>query len=217
MQLTPRRKAVLLRIGIGFAVLLALTALAIFVGHKFFTPNQHSPARYGTVQIRLGPGWSADERARMGAEFHLLNRLGPKFEWAPAGDASPPSPPGPKETSFVRRVVVYRGDWGPERCTTPGFGAGYYDTVTMVVWIDPVCAPGEGLAATLAHEIGHSIGMRHICRSAGDTTADCAPGVYDPASLMNPGLPEFSGGAFVPPLAPSYQDLAEFNRAIRQR
>jgi len=214
--MTPERKSIILKTGLGLAALLVLTLVGAFVGKRFFTPNQHNPAKHGTVQVRLGPGWTAAERATILSEFPMLERLGPRFEWAPDGDLSAPSPPGPVR-GIIRHVVVYRGDWGPAGCRSRGFGAGYYDTVAYTVWVDPVCAPGEALAAVFAHEVGHALGMGHVCRSAGDTTPDarCSPVGYDPHSVMNPGMPEASGlDLSVPPLAPSYKDLEEFNRVM---
>ena len=38
------------------------------------------------------------------------------------------------------------------------------------------------------HELGHFLGMDHVCRSAGETRDfTCSPVGYDPDSIMNPG------------------------------
>lgn len=210
-----------LKIAIGLGALLALTGIAILIGRRVGTPDQHDPARFGTVQVRLGPGWPASERARLATELARLHRLGPDFRWAPATPETPPGwvPDGRK----LFTVVVNRGDWGPTSCNL--YGAGYYDTLRRTVHIDPVCAPGEMLESAFGHEIGHALGMMHVCRSAGETRDhECSPVGFDRLALMNPtagvelgfmtGTPIADLGP--PALDPTFKDLEEFLRARNQ-
>lgn len=219
-SLSPPVKKTLLVVlaALGFAL---LVVGGILFGRAVGTPDQHNPEVYGTVQVRLDPSWHPDERARMEPQLARMNRLGPTFEWAPASNTEAPG--RSRTVGLLYTAVVRRGDWGPDGCRTTGVA--FYDTWRHVIWIDPVCAPGEILPAALGHELGHFLGMRHICRSAGERGAyQCSPVGYDRASIMNPSIALDPGVAELlngrdpnapPPLDPSFEDLAEFRTAIR--
>lgn len=221
--MTPNTKRTVLFALVGMLILFAIGGALYAFGKHVGTPDQHSPARYGVVQVYLRGGWSPDERARIGAELSRLNRLGPLFEWYRAELQPEPEPtPTTDPHAHVRVAVVVRGEWGPAGCRM--FGIGNYSTVNHLIHVDPVCGPGDALASAVAHELGHFLGMNHVCRSAGESRDfTCSPVGYDPDSIMNPAMSldgAESGSSFptgLPPLSPSFKDLAEFNRAYNTR
>jgi len=209
-----------MRVAIGVPIGLIVLLLLVLFGRAVGTPDQHNPEVYGTVQIRLAPDWRPDERARMEPQLARLNKLGPLFIWAPPGSTDPIGVgPGPR---LVQTALVNRGTWGPAGCQETGVA--FYDTFRKVIWIDPVCAPGELLPYALGHELGHFLGMRHVCRSAGEGGSyECSPVGFDRASLMNPSVSLDPGTTAVmgggdpnapPPLDPSFKDLEEFLRVL---
>jgi hypothetical protein len=167
-------------------------------------PSQHDPQRYGSITVAFGPAldsagpFRADQLDELVKELTALEALGPSFVVGSEGAAD---------------LVVRPFDSGP-RCLR---GSGRFTVGTRFVEIDPACAPGmTALRAAMGHEIGHALGMQHVC--FGSEIADCSP-VGRGVALMNPNL---SYGDATDPNAtvndiatdvPTELDLAEFRRA----
>ena len=182
--------------------ILALLALAALVGCD--PPSQADPARYGEASVYIAPEWPSLDTARIRDELVLLSALGPRFVEAGEGNRS------------TARVIVQPFD--SEGCT---LGAGRWIVGSRVVEVDPDCTPGDtAFRQAVGHEIGHAIGMGHICARPGDAP-DCSAVGFGPA-MMAPRLGGESSGigfgeAFADALgedAPTVLDLAEYRRAV---
>lgn len=159
------------------------------------SPSQHNPSRYGEVSVFIASEWLDIDRRRIREQLLTMNRLGPLFT----------------ETSFAStaRVIVRRFE--SQNCVTTG--AGRHFLGTRVAEIDPVCTQGDtAFRTTVGHEVGHVLGMAHVCRYDNEVS-DCSP-VGRGDALMNPTLGEDED-----PLAPirfydspTELDLAEFRR-----
>lgn len=127
---------------------------------------------------------------------YRIEALGPRFVEAGEGNRS------------AARVIVQPYD--SEGCT---LGAGSWIVGSRVVEVDPDCAAGDtAFRQAVGHEIGHALGMRHVCAHPGDAV-DCSPVGFGDA-MMNPSLGG-GGESFDPMLAqdePTPLDLAEYRR-----
>lgn len=164
------------------AVVWSCLAIILIVGGiiyaKFGTPTNHNESLHGVYKIRLD-GWdgSSNEQYRRWANETLpeLNRLGPTFQIV-SGDAN---------VAVTRAEVVERYT---ECATAPAI---IYIPRTRSgqnrILIDPVCTNGElEFKTAFMHEIGHSLGMGHICRIS-DNRNDCSP-IGRGQAVMNPSL-----------------------------
>jgi hypothetical protein len=166
-------------------------------------PTQSDPVRYGTVTVFIAPEWLNLDKGRIREELRNLDALGPHFVEAGEGNRS------------AARIVVQPFD--AQGCT---LGAGRWEVGSRVVEIDPTCTPGDtAFRQAVGHEVGHALGMTHVCQRAGDAP-DCSPVGHGPA-MMAPrlgGTPVIGfGEAFSDTLgedAPTPLDLAEYRRVF---
>lgn len=141
-------------------------------------PNNHNETRFGVYKIRM-VGWEGTQ-GRMFTQWAQetlpqLNRLGPTFQLVESDE----------NISVLKINIVDRND----QCANIAAIAYQRNTLTGVhrIIIDPICTQGElQFKAAFMHEIGHSLGMSHICTTS-DRRNDCSPVGRGPA-VMNPHL-----------------------------
>jgi hypothetical protein len=175
--------------------LLGLFSLCLLVACD--PPSQHDPVRYGEVKVWLGPGWLNYDRQRIEQQLTYLHRLGPAFSLTTDQDAA--------------NVLLYRFE--SPNCEL--FGAGRWFQGSRRVEIDPVCTQGDTVfRMTVGHEIGHVLGMGHVCLRDREVP-NCSPVGYGQA-MMNPFIWERDDAEFwVAQEEPTELDLAEFRRVRR--
>lgn len=175
------------------------------------------PAVYGTVHVAFGvpldaaDPWRDDQIAQLRTELRSLAALGPEFVETSEGAAD-----------IVLRPFDSR-EADPEH-TPCGSGVARFHIGSDYAEIDPTCAHGYGeLRAAAGHEIGHFLGMGHICQHE-EENASCVPGLRGDA-VMNPSVsyqvddsaedPDgASAGIDVAQSKPTSLDIAEF-RSVR--
>lgn len=165
-------------------------------------PTQHDPVRYGTVSVFVDPEWLDSDDALITEQLDRLNALGPRFVRAPEGGRS---------TSRVAVQAFVSRD-----CS---LDAAHWEVGSRVVELDRTCFTSEStFQQAVGHEIGHALGMQHICIHQGDAEV-CSPIGFGPA-MMNPRIGgEESGPSFheawggeLGEVDPTPLDLAEFRR-----
>lgn len=180
--------------------LVALLALVALAGCD--PPSQADPARYGTVRVFIDPEWLDVDEALIVRELARLEALGPAFVSAGEGGRS------------TARVAVQA--FVSRDCTTD---AAHWEVGSRVVEIDRTCFTSEStFSQAIGHEIGHALGMGHVCLRAGDA-AECSPVGFGPA-MMNPRISADGPGpgfheAWLDALGeadPTPLDLAEYRR-----
>ncbi len=93
---------------------------------------------------------------------------------------------------------------------------GEYHLGTNFVLIDPRCISGrQQFEAVVEHELGHWLGMRHVCRPNGRTTDICSE-VGRGIGIMNPYL-DFDHLLMPTPLDIAEYDRVYFNRCLKLR
>lgn len=158
--------------------------------------TQHNPDIYGRVTVFLSSEWLPIDRPRLREALVNLNRLGPAFV----------------ETEFASTADVVIRPFESPGCAS----AGQHRIGTRVAEVDPNCTRGDTAFRTaVAHEVGHALGMGHICREDREVP-DCSPVGYGPA-VMNPYLWEPKDPLDPVPFTdvPTDLDLAEFRRVRR--
>lgn len=187
-----------------------LVLLALFVttcNGSCNKPTQHNQTRYGTVTVAFAQSldgiwdFNQTQRSALQEELNDLSALGPTFVLAPEGSAT-----------YVIRAWSSGG-----HCE---HGAGQWTPGTHFAEVDATCTGGLlGLRTAVAHELGHMLGMQHICMAANELT-NCSPVGYGPA-IMNPnvsygdplvGEENVSAYTGVPQVAPSHLDILEYSR-----
>ena len=177
------------------AVVTFLLALGLSVSGC--DPSQHDPARYGTVSVYVSTDWSPTDRGRIGNELRALQALGPAFVTTDLSDQAD---------------VIVR-PWDSPDCATAG--AGGHTLGTRIAEVDPTCAPGDGaFRAFIGHEIGHALGMLHVCGHH-ESGPDCSPTVRGAPAMMARSPFVDSGDPVIGLVAvdtPQALDLAEYTR-----
>lgn len=157
-------------------------------------PTQNDPVRYGVVKVWIAPGWISYDTGRIRDAMRTLQRLGPVFI----------------ETTIESEADVTVHRFKSSDCTLDG--AGGWIVGSTRVEVDPVCAAGDdAFRSIVSHEVGHAVGMQHVCRFAGESTF-CSPVGYGDA-VMNPTIRTDDA---VPDDVPTELDLAEFRRVYRK-
>jgi len=158
-------------------------------------PSQHDPARDGTVTLAFGPAlkdgrpWTPDEIKALREEIPALNALGPTFI----------------ETNEATAQWIVRPFDSGGHCV---HGGGNFTPGTRYLECDPACTFGFlALQQCMGHELGHALGMSHVCHQPGEEL-DCSPVGYGVA-MMNPRLAD--GERIASPM-PTELDLSEYRR-----
>lgn len=174
-------------------------------------PTQHNEQRYGVVTIGFGAPidtagpWRSDQLVELRNELQELNALGPTFT---------------EVTEATAQIVVRPFD-SSMRSGTCHLAAACYGQGNTYVEVDPAETAGYlELRTAMAHEIGHALGMHHVCFTAGEAS-DCDTAVGVGPAIMNPQIsygdvldPNAVPGdpTGVPTTDPTDLDLAEFRR-----
>ncbi len=234
--MTPELKRKVLIMAGSFVLCATLIVVIMFVIYpRVQYPDRHDEARFGRVYVRLSDDWTQYQRERVGEAAQNLSRMGPTFVVLRAADPAPASVAG----RAPRVVLLRKGEWSTRDLSSPNArspqdacrqeGSGRYELGSSEVWVDPGCAPGEEFVAAVMHEIGHWIGMGHVCHDAQENSgvtqdrpalAQCSP-VGRGEAFMNPhtayGAEEISfeqAASFpVATIKPTRLDHAEFARA----
>lgn len=171
MEASTKRNVIL---GVIFAVLaILMVAIPLVV---FQRPNHHNWQKWGEVHVHLSENFTAHQREQAEEALQELNRLGPKFVLGGEG---------------VNNITVLSVDLTngtPANCQERG--AARYDLTPSGesrIFIDPTCTQGNlEFRTALMHEIGHSLGMQHVCLP-NEERRDCSP-VGRGLAIMNPNL-----------------------------
>ncbi len=151
-------------------VFIVVVALNIFLRSH---PNNHNEAVYGKVRVSVDASlrdptdrWSADQMRVIRRALGEAQRLGPTVQLVEG------------ETD----VTIYKADLD---CVEQGVARFFPNT--RIIEIDPRCTTSDlELQAAVLHELGHYLGMSHVCTAKGQA-GSCSPvGTGD--SIMNPGL-----------------------------
>lgn len=191
-------------------ILLLIAILSVIGANLAFPrPTQHDEAKWGIVHVDLADGdFDQEERAQISEGLKDLERLGPSFVLGGNG------------TSVIRILSANLTDSQGRHCSMESGISRYVTDQSLFdshIEIDPTCLHGNlEFRTAVMHEIGHAVGMSHICRS--EDSASTIPGlVCSPVgrgrAVMNPSV--FEPGITDP--APCYEvqplDIREFNRS----
>lgn len=164
------------------AILFGVIVVVIFiVGIMSLGPNRNDPAKWGTVHVELvatdSSSFTEYHRNEARQALQELSRLGPTFALGRGG----------VDTIRVVSTDLTNGTSGG--CALHG-AAIFLRSVDgePEIRIDPTCTRG-GLEfqTALMHEIGHALGMRHICQSSDMGRTDCSS-VGRGVAIMNPHI-----------------------------
>jgi hypothetical protein len=208
MEASTKRNVIL---GVVFAVLAVL--MVTIPAIVFRRPNHHNWQKWGEVHVHLSENFTQHQREQAQEALQELNRLGPRFVLGGEG---------------VNSIEVVSSDLTrghPGDCSV--LGAARYDMTPRgesKIFIDPTCTQGNlEFRTALMHEIGHSLGMQHVCLP-NEERIDCSP-VGRGLAIMNPHLVneigerdtsiESSDPGPVPTFQVQELDVKEFERVAR--
>jgi hypothetical protein len=172
MQISEQTKKGFLYFGICL-VIFALIFLSAFAVNFMTRANNNNPSKYGVYKIRLaGDGWELGERQSIVMDsIKELNRLGPTIMLVDSGE----------------NVAVYLDGQRQSINRTNCFAGIYQESPSPRIKLIPTCIRSNlEFQSTFMHEVGHALGMQHICRKT-DDASDCSTIGYAP-SFMNPAL-----------------------------
>jgi len=203
--MTDTAKKAILYFAISLLVLGAVSGLSALI-YNATKPNNHNETKYGVYEINLsGDEWGRFNRRQLILEtLPELNRLGPTMRLVDSGGD----------------VLVLIDQ---NQSTTRNCYSGDFMQSQRVITLYPTCITSDiEFKSTFMHEIGHSLGMNHICRRNGEVN-DCSPVVHG-ISIMNPGLDytdvfenqsvfdEINRISSIPSIEVVDLDIKEFNR-----
>lgn len=171
---------------VAFALgFIALVASSFFIGnaiHQATRPDNHNENFYGVVRVRLaGEGWTAERREAATKAMEELERLGPSFLFV--ADNAP---------AEITGIPVWIDAQIPEgevggRCPAGVYQTFPHDNNSVRITLFPACIHSNlEFQGAFMHELGHAIGMDHICRTAGED--EICSSVGHGVSFMNPNL-----------------------------
>jgi hypothetical protein len=167
--MTESAKKALLYFVISLLVLGAVSGLSALI-YNTTRPSNHNEAKYGVFEINLnGEAWGQANRRRLAEEtLPELNRIGPTIKLVDSGG------------DVI--VLIDQNQTSTRNCY-----AGDFLRSQRVITLYPTCITSETeFKSTFMHEVGHALGLSHICRRDGEIN-DCSPIVHG-VSIMNPGL-----------------------------
>jgi hypothetical protein len=208
MEASTKRTVILSVVFAVLAILLITVPVIVFP-----RPNQHDERKWGVVHVHLSDNFSQHHQAQAAEAMQELSRLGPTFVLGGEGPNS------------VEVVSVDLTNGHPGNCSARG--AARYDLSIRgesKIFIDPTCTQGNlEFRTALMHEVGHALGMQHVCLAREDRR-DCSP-VGRGFAVMNPNLVnevgerdtsfESTDTGPVPTFQIQDLDLREFQRVAR--
>jgi hypothetical protein len=176
---------------------LLVTLGGILSGKYLFKTSNHNETKYGTWRISL-KGWDSDQTNQFRLCLSDLNRLGPTFRLV--------------EEGTPRDVLVENSN--TVNCLREAGSYSVLQNGSRYIALNPTCTRGNlELRTAFMHEIGHSLGMMHILRSAGEQADYVSPiGRYGFA-ILNPRLVYSNGDDAVPTEEIQPLDIQEFIRS----
>lgn len=208
-----------------FSVFLLVAGLVFLIANLATKrPNAHNVAVWQepvTICMNVGTlpdGWDAHHLAVATNSLQELNRLGPTFLINTHCDQRAM----PANSVLVRNVALSGPDGTCDELGTARLEIGQFDSW---IEIDPTCTHGDDEFRTaFIHEVGHKLGMTHICRFAGELPPGECSSVGFGTAVMNTSLVVDRGDPWhngstdevasfpVPCFKIQSLDLKEFNR-----
>jgi len=203
--MTEQTKKGFLYFGISLLVVAAIFFLSFVIYNKVKI-NNHNEQKYGSLDLRLvGEEWNRFNRKNYIVEtLQELNRIGPTVRLVDSGEDI--------------SVLIDTNQQYTRNCY-----AGEYIASQRVIIIHPGCIRSSiELKSTFMHEVGHALGIGHICRKQAEVN-DCAQSTYG-ISFMNPGLDytdafesqsvfnEINRISSIPSIEVTHREVNEFKR-----
>jgi hypothetical protein len=198
------KKAILYFI-ISLLILVVAFGIAALI-YNLTKLNNHNEIKYGIYEINLnGEEWKRFNRRELILEtLPELNRLGPTMRLVDSGGDV--------------LVLIDQNQTFTKNCF-----AGEFLLSQRIITLYSTCIRSDiEFKSTFMHEIGHSLGLMHICRRDREVN-DCSP-IGHGISIMNPGLDyidvfenqsvfdEINQISSIPSIEIVDLDIKEFNR-----
>lgn len=211
--MTPERRNIIIAI---VSFILGTGLLILILNLALRRPNLNDSKRWGNVYLQLDSNsFSQHFQETTRSILPELNRLGPTFILENTINLNNLHP----NTIRIYNVDLTSGQVG--RCPLKGIGR--YLPGQGRVEVDTGCIHGDlEFKTTLMHEIGHALGMIHICRQGETprTNDTCSPvgrgGAVMNTSLLLDTVDEITTGEAYTGQIPEFQiqalDIKEFQR-----